>query len=423
MQPVTGLSYEQGPPLGVPLGFFQSATLFLLLAALAGLLASLWPDSLTSRWSPAVLAITHLLTLGFLGLVMVGAMLQMLPVLLGVTVKVRPFWAQAARHGLSAGTLLLALGLGLGDRILLIGAATMLGLSLLSLLPGFTRALFFSRARTSLTWPYRKAWLALWVTFILGLSLALGLAGLWPLADPIGLTHLHLIWGLAGWVLLLIIASAYQVIPMLQLTPPYPARVSRSLTWLLFTGLLLDSLGASTMGAVILAMTALIFSLSTLWIQHRRRRKVVDETMSFWRLGMVSLALCALLLPVTGQLTESLVDPAQTSLGILFLIGFASSVVMGMLYKILPFLAWFHLRTQTGAPSSQIPNMKQFIPDRQQRQHFWLHLLSVVLLLPMPFLPGPFALLGWAFLTLSAFQLLRHIDAVKRSFLAHGGRL
>jgi hypothetical protein len=67
--------------------------------------------------------------------------------------------------------------------------------------------------------------------------------------------------------------------------------------------------------------------------------------------------------------------------------------------------------------------MKQFIPDRQQRQHFWLHLLSVVLLLPMPFLPGPFALLGWAFLTLSAFQLLRHIDAVKRSFLAHGGRL
>jgi len=407
----------------MPLGFFQSAASFLLLAAVAGMLASLWPNALASRWSPAALAITHLLTLGFLGLVMLGALLQMLPVLLGVTVNVRPFWIHAARHGLSAGALLLALGLGLGERILLIGAAATLGLSLLILIPGFTRALFLSRARTQLTWPYRTAWLALWVTFILGLTLALGLAGLWPLSDPIGLTHLHLTWGLAGWVLLLIIGSAYQVIPMLQLTPPYPNRMSRSLIGLLCAGLILGTLGATAMASLILVLTALGFAFSTLWIQHQRRRKVSDETIRFWRLGMVSLALCALLLPITQTLAEQHSDPLQTSLGILFLIGFATSVVIGMLYKILPFLAWFHLRTQTSAPSSQIPNMKQFIPDPQQRQHFWLHLSSVVLLVPTPFLPGPFALPGWALLTLSALRLLRHIGAVKRSFLTHGGCL
>lgn len=419
MQPVTGLAYEQGPPLGVPLGFFQSAAIFLLLAASAGMLASLWPDALASRWSPAALAITHLLALGFLGLTMLGAMLQMLPVLLGVTVNLRPLWAHAARHGLSAGTLLLALGLGLGHSALLLGAAAMLGLSLLILLPGFTRALFSSPSRTQLTWPYRKAWLALWVTFILGLTLAVGLAGLWPLPDPIGLTHLHLTWGLAGWVLLLIIGSAYQVVPMLQLTPSYPTRVSRSLTWILFVGLILGTLGATLIASLILALAALGFALSTLWIQHQRRRKVVDETMKFWRLGMVSLALCALSLPVADRFPE----PAQTSLGILFLLGFATPVVMGMLYKILPFLAWFHLRTQTGASASQIPNMKQFIPDNQQRRHFWLHLVAVVLLMPTPFLPGFFALPSWALLALSALRLLRHIREVKQSFLAHGGRL
>lgn len=419
MQPVTGLSYEQGPLLGIPLGFFQSAVVFLLLAALAGMLVSLSSDALSSRWSPAALAITHLLTLGFLGLVMLGSMLQMLPTLLGVTVNLRPVWIHTARHGISAGTLLLALGLFYGHPGLLVGAAALLGLSLLIILPAFTRALFSSRARAQLTWPYRKAWLALWVTFILGITLAVGLAGLWPITDPIGLTHLHLTWGLAGWGLLLVIGSAYQVVPMLQLTPAYPDWLSRSLTWILSSGLVILTLGATQIGALFIAIVALGFAIGTLWIQQRRRRKVVDETMQFWRLGMTSLALCALFIPVSDLLP----DQAQTSLGLFWLIGFATSVVIGMIYKILPFLAWFHLRTQTGAPSSKIPNMKQFIPDHSQRQHFWLHLLSVVLLVPTPFLPGVFALPGWTLLTLSALLLLRQTQHVKTAFLAHGGRL
>ena len=419
MQPITGLSYEQGPPLGIPLRFFRSAVHFLLLAALAGMLTSLWPDAMASRWSPAALAITHLLTLGFLGLVMLGALLQMLPVLLGVTVLLQPVWIHTAHHGLSTGALLLALGLYFSHTTLLAIAAALLGLSLLIILMAFTRALFSSQASTLLTRPYQKAWLGLLITFGLGLTLAGSLAGLWTITDPIALTHLHLTWGLTGWVLLLIIGSAYQVVPMLQLTPPYPTRVSRYLTWTLFTGLALSTLGATHIAALIIAIAALSFALSTLWIQGRRRRKVSDETMKFWRLGMASLALSALLMPIADRLS----DPAQTSLGILFLLGFAGSVVVGMLFKILPFLAWFHLRTQTGAPASQIPNMKQFIPAPLQRRHFWLHLLSIALLVPTPFLPAPFALFAWGLLAITAVWLLRRIDEVRGSFLTHGGKL
>ncbi len=419
MQPATGLSYEQGPPLGLPLEFFRSAAYFLLLAAVAGMLTSLGSDALASRWSPAALAITHLLTLGFLGLIMLGALLQMLPVLLGVAVLLRPVWIRTARYSLSAGTLLLALGLYFVHTTLLASGATLLGFSLLVILAAFTRALFSNQALTLLTRTYQKAWLSLLITFSLGLTLAGGLAGLWTISDPIALTHLHLSWGLAGWTLLLIIGSAYQVIPMLQLTPPYPTRVSQYLTWILFIGLIIGTLGATRIASLVIAMAALGFALSTLWIQGRRRRKVNDETMKFWRLGMVSLAICALLIPIANQLS----DPAQTSLGILFLLGFASSVVIGMLFKILPFLAWFHLRTQTGVSASQIPNMKQFVPDALQRRHFWLHLLGVVLLVPTPFLPTPFAIFAWGLLTVTAVWLLRRISEVRQSFLTHGGTL
>ena len=75
-----GLSLEQAPPFGVPLRFFLSAPPFLVAA---GLLAALNPDWMTAPLSPATLALTHLMTLGCLGMVMLGAMSQMLPVVAG----------------------------------------------------------------------------------------------------------------------------------------------------------------------------------------------------------------------------------------------------------------------------------------------------------------------------------------------------
>jgi hypothetical protein len=79
-----GLSLEQAPPFGVPLRFFLTAPWFLVLAAL--LLSWQGPAVFASRWLPATLALTHLLTLGFMAQVMLGALLQMLPVVVGVVV-------------------------------------------------------------------------------------------------------------------------------------------------------------------------------------------------------------------------------------------------------------------------------------------------------------------------------------------------
>ena len=66
------LSLDQAPPFSVPLRFFVTAPLF----AIAAALVLLWygPAALDSRWTPAVLAITHLMTLGFVVMVMSGAL-------------------------------------------------------------------------------------------------------------------------------------------------------------------------------------------------------------------------------------------------------------------------------------------------------------------------------------------------------------
>jgi hypothetical protein len=72
-------------------------------------LLMLWqgPGIFASRWLPATLALTHLLTLGFMAQVMLGALLQMLPVMVGVVIP-RPRLIAALIHiPLTLGTLAL----------------------------------------------------------------------------------------------------------------------------------------------------------------------------------------------------------------------------------------------------------------------------------------------------------------------------
>ena len=107
----------------------------------------------------------------------------------------------------------------------------------------------------------------------------------------------------------------------------------------------------------------------------------------------------------------------------LFMLGFAASVVSGMLYKIVPFLAWFHLKTQTGAKVSAIPNMKEMIPDRLARLHFRLHLAALLLLLPAPFLPKSAAAPGLFLLAAGALRQELNLLHARRLFLRFGGRL
>jgi hypothetical protein len=427
----SGLSYDQGPPFGAPLRYFLVAPLFVLSAAGVGIFM---PDWLSTRWSPVSLALTHLITLGYLAMVMLGSLLQMLPVVLGTPVPAVRLIGWLGLLGLSIGTPGLALGFLLGEPLWLYAGMWILAAGLIP----FSIAISISLIKTAaplVAWPIRQAALALVITLLLGILLAGAFASLWPVAAIAELTALHAAWGLIGWVLILIIGVAYQVVPMLQITRPYPNWLTRGLTWALFIGLLLYSVAAqiesmasvSLLGTLLLCAGSIVFAGVTLRLQAGRRRKVPDITLNFWRFGMVSLIISALVFPVLRWLPEVWTEASEISLGIAFLLGFVASVVGGMLYKIVPFLAWFHLKTQTHAKVGSIPNMKQMIPDSLVRIHFRLHLASLALLLPAPFLPAPInryaSIAGLLLLAASAIRQGLNLLRAKRMFLKHGGHL
>lgn len=425
MSAPAGLAFEQAPPFALPLRFFLTAPLFLFAA---GLLIVLAPDALASRWTPPALALTHAVTLGFLALVMLGALTQMLPVVAGSPMPA-PRWVAWASHvPITLGTAGLMGGFLSGEALAFSLAAALLGL-------GFT--VFLAAAGTSLARAVagltvngiRLAVASLAVTLALGVLLALLRSGSAAPVDFAATLAAHAAFGLLGWVLLLVIGVAYQVVPMFQITPPYPPRLSRRLAPAVFGLLLLYAAAPwlhpfmAWLAEVGLAGGVLLFAIATLRLQARRRRKLADVTLDYWRFGMGSLIACV------GLWLAGHVWPAWQQndlyallLGIVFLGGFAVSVASGMLYKIVPFLAWFHLQAQLQAKAGTIPTMKEMIAERWMRWQFRLHVASCGLLVAAAGWP-PLGAWAGGVLALSAVLLGINLTSALRRFVRCGGRL
>lgn len=424
MSQPAGLSFEQAPPFSLPLRFFLTAPLFLFAAAI---LIVMSPDALASRWTPQALALTHALTLGFLAMVMLGALLQMLPVVAGSPLPA-PRWVAWVSHvALVLGTVALMAGFltaepaayGIGVVLLGVSFAVFLVAATISLaraVPGFTVN------------GIRFAVISLAVTLLLGLALALLRAGWWAPAAVESAIAAHVSFGLIGWVLLLVIGVAYQVVPMFQLTPPYPPWLSRWLAGALFALLLLHAAAlllpqaATHLVDAGLAAGVLLFAVATLRLQSRRRRKLPDVTLDTWRLGMGSL-IASVAVWIVAQAWPAWADSNAYPLllGILFIACFAVSVVNGMLYKIVPFLAWFHLQSQLQAKAGTIPTMKDMIAERWMRGQFRLHFIACALLVVVPFWPQ-LGIVAGSVLAVSAVVLWVNLLSAIRRFSRHGGR-
>jgi len=418
------LSFENAPPFAAPLRFFITAPLFALLAGLLLLIDG--ADLFASRWLPATLAATHLITIGFMLHVMLGALIQILPVVAGANLA-RPLRVAAIVHpGLSGGALLLAAGFYFGQPLLLEIGAGLLGISVLVFLLAAGRALFGVPSTSPTIRGLKLALLGLLTVVALGIVLALAMARGWALPLP-ELTDLHAGWGLAGWAGVLLAAVAYVVVPMFQLTPGYPARpgwlfplliIALLLLWSLAVGFALPWLVRLAQAA--LALAGLAFAGLTLRLQGQRRRARADATYRYWQLGLVA-SIFALGMLLTAALAPKLAElPGWTLFfGILLLAGGFLPFIIGMLYKIVPFLAWLHLQNQ-GQGKLPAPNMNRILPDLAMQRQMKAWLLAVVLLLAAVVLPDWLARPAGLALMLASGGLAFNLLAALRRYQQHG---
>ena len=378
MNPAAGaLCYDATPPLRVPMRFLLTAPLF---GVAVGLLLVFAPEALASRWQPAAFAATHLLAVGFMLVAMCGALMQILPVVAGVAVPGGVWLAGVVHVALLAGAAMLSWGLGLGEAQMIRGGGLLLGAAASLFMAAVAIGLWGARADLDTQRDLRLALVGIGVAALLGATLAQVLGG--ALQLPFApLLEMHVGWALLGAAGMLLAATSWIVVPMFQITPAYPAWMTRRWALALFVALALWS-GALAAGATMLANLALAlmlalgacFAATTLWLQRRSRRAVPDATTRAFRLAMIAFAAgiaCVVVARTHGG------DMWAVAAGVLLLYGGFTSAIQGMLYKIVPFLCWLDL-SQAGR---RAPNVKKLQPDGRVALHARVHLAALLLVL------------------------------------------
>ena len=417
------LSFDQAPPLSAPLRFFLTAPLF---GVLAGVLL-LWSGAelFASRWTPAALALTHLVTVGFMMQIMLGSLIQILPVVAGAHIA-QPRRIALWVHGfLTLGSLSLVAAFLSFAPILFQVSVFLLGAAITLFIIAATSALLGVPSTSPTIIGLKLALFGLAGTVILGLLLSVSLG--WSFNLPLmQLAELHLGWGFVGWGVVLLAAVSLVVVPMFQLTPAYSAHFERyfpALTlacvalWTAFDLAGWDVLSIIAGYAVV--ASAAIFATLTLNIQRHSKRPSFDTTMRYWQMAMFS-TLTACVLWLLSRTVPMVADWQGWPLlvGVLVLFGGFLSVMIGMLYKIVPFLIWLHLQNQ-GVGRVMAPNMKKVIKESAMQGQMWAHFAACALLLLAVFWPAWFVYPAGVLLIVDCAWLMYNLWSATRVYRAH----
>lgn len=374
-----GLSGRRGVPLGIPLPFLLTGA---CAAALFGLLAP-WivPLALQTSAFPHVLALVHLVTLGWLTMTIMGASLQLAPVIVvaplratalsrwqypvftcGVACLVGGFWWWQTWLLITGGTLIV---LAVAHYVIVLGAT-------------------FTRATTR---PLSVAYLSASLVYLF-LVVGLGLTLAWnfvagflnvPL-ERVLLVHITL--GVVGWLSCTLIGVSYTLARLFALAHAHDDRWGRRIWLILNGGIVLLAVGEMLNwsqliwgGGALLILAAGLFALDFRRLLRVRLRKKVEVTQyhSLVAVGYFVLVITGgVILLLCGWGTP----PVFTALGLAALVGWLGQSTVGYLSKIVPFLVWSE-RYGPLVGTRKVPLMRELVQERWSWASWWLLNLSL----------------------------------------------
>ncbi|MDA3909002.1 MAG: hypothetical protein PF437_07925 [Sulfurimonas sp.] len=372
---LNGLSIDQAPPISAPLRFYLTAPIF---AIIAGFLI-LFSDAATlmSRYSLDSIVITHALTIGFLGFIMLGSLTQMLPVLAGVRIPRVDLVTKISYIFLVIGTAFMLFGL-LND----VALSNTVALVLLS--TGFTMIITVIAMAIVKVQNFNPTVKAMSVSLLFAsLTVLMGLFLLYTYIDidfaPYRnmVANVHSVWGVFGFAGILIIGVTFQVLPMFYVAPRFKQFCKKRVVLLISLGLLIwlyTNVYEEAYAIIGKAWIALFFwaFATTMWRKlSARRRPISDVTVWYWRVASISLTLGSFLWIFDEYFKNEYIVMVAILLGG----GFILSIMIGMLYKIIPFLVWFHLNAMGYMT---IPTMNEMIDKKLARAQFVLFIASLI---------------------------------------------
>ena len=323
---------------------FGAATLYLT----AGALGLVWvaPELAIGAYpSPQVAGVTHLFTLGWLTMMIFGALHQLLPVGLGAPVRSLrvgqlSFWCFAPGVALFAAgvathaTMLHHAGIGLVGTGILLGAGNV--------------AATLPRARfRHVDWAAMAIALCFLVSTLgVGIVLLHNLHTGFLAEARVRVLSAHLHVAVVGWALMMIVGVSHRLLPMFLLSHGADMRWTKRALALLTTGVIALAWGLVAnvsplqwVGTLLLDAGVACWLWQVASLFRARIRRQLDVGMRFVSVALCFLGLAAVLGPVllaAGAAHRQL----ATVYVLVGLLGGIVLTVIGFFYKIAPMLAW-----------------------------------------------------------------------------------
>jgi hypothetical protein len=345
------------------------------------------PDVLaTYHYNQYVIAITHLFVLGWICSVIMGAMYQLVPVALET---------QLHSERLARWHFVLHL-VGFAGMVVMFRAWNLKLVALFASLLALGVGLFvYNLARTLARiprWNVVAAGIAaslFWLSLTILAGLYLASAKIWPQINPfhpIAAMHAHAHLGGLGFLVMMIVAVSYKLVPMFALSDVRNVRRAGASLILLNTGLagafvtiLISSPWKFVFGCVVFSGLVL-YGWEIAAIVRTRKRRDLDWGLKYFLTALALLAPVSALGVVLAWpgLPQNLVTTQLENVyGFLGFIGVISFAVLGMLYKVVPFLVWYASYSR-AIGRSKVPSLAELYSPALQSIGYWLFIAGLV---------------------------------------------
>lgn len=373
----------------ISLHFFSA--ILSLLAAVVLMMVS-YQGLFWNHFSPVILAVTHLMVLGWIAFTIFGAMFQLTPVVLQT-----PLWSeklgfvQYGFHLIGLVLLIYSFYIFAFNWITVIGGSLLLIAVVLFIINNSMT--IYGAKENNITGVFMIAGnIYLFLTVVMGLMLAINQFYNYLPGNHLKLLTVHAHLGMAGWIGMIICGVSVKLIPMFNLSHGFSFKPTWVVFYVLNVGIVGFSLsrffGFDSTGDYIfipvIAVAFLIFFYQILMIIKHRLKKQMDLGIKISLFGYSTLVVAtlvgvALLFVANYTIDDKSIDLAVIY-GFILIFGFFSQLIMGQLYKIVPFLIWLHYYSKLVG-KQKVPLTKDLINKDFSRAQYYLTNSSIFVVL------------------------------------------
>lgn len=379
----SSIASAYSPPFRIVSKYFAAAILSFVILNLFLLVSN---SSIAGHhFSPKILAITHIATLGWITMIIFGALFQLIPVVLEVKLFSEvlaevQFWIYLI------GVIGLVYCFWYFETGLYMNISAIL-LNLAMFIFAFNIIMTFTKVKK---WNITGLYLAaaifyLIVTAIAGLLLAINLGSPYIKFDHLQYLNLHAHTAFIGWVSMVVMGVTYKLIPMFTLSHGYPLTFAKWAFWLINIGLLgintifhyADTTFLYYVFTPMIALGILLFLGQVTIIFKKRVRKKLDTGLMFSSYAYLMLGLTTVLGTFIAFIDYQSILNLTLIYGYMIIFGYLSMLIVGQMYKIVPFLVWYH-KYSSKVGIEKVPMLKEMYNDKSAGYGMYLMIAAIL---------------------------------------------